>query len=281
MNGFINLIKPSGFTASDMVVKTRRILGQKKVGHLGTLDPLATGVLPIAVGKGTKLFNLLLDKKKTYRAFFTFGLSTDTLDSAGKITKSDGIVPSAELLEKLCRQMIGKQAQTPPAYSAKNVNGTRAYALARKGEEVLLPAKEIEVFGIELLRQFSPDTFEFEIVCSSGTYIRSIARDLAEKAGACAYMSALIRTAGGMFDIKDAITLDELQQLKESALIPVENAIADLPRYEFDERFYKKLDNGVKIPFEKSGYHSVYCRGELFGVGKSLDGKLDLEFYLK
>ncbi len=281
MNGFVNLIKPAGLTASDMVVKVRKALNTKKVGHLGTLDPLATGVLPIAVGKGTKLFNLLLVKEKTYRAFFTFGLSTDTLDSDGVVTQKCDKIPTVDEIKVACAKMVGKQDQMPPMYSAKSVNGTRAYVLARKGETVELKTKEIEIFSFEYIRQFNENTFEFEIACSSGTYIRSIARDLAQMMDTCAYMSALIRTKSGLFDIDKAITIEELFELKEQSLQPIDIAIKDLPRYDFDSKLYRKLSNGIKLPFDKQDYHTIYCNGELFGVGKSLNNLLDLEFYLK
>lgn len=281
MNGFVNLIKPSGPTSGDMVIKARKILGCKKIGHLGTLDPLAAGVLPLAVGKGTKLFDFLLNKTKTYRAFFTFGKETDTLDSQGTVTVKDMPVPSVETLKQLCVQMTGEQQQIPPAYSAKNVNGVRAYALARKGEQVSLKPKTIQIFSFDFIRQCSDDTFEFEISCSSGTYIRSVARDMAEAAGTTAYMSALIRTKSGVFDINNAVTLDEFASLGVDAVLPLEYALADVPRYDFDEKYYRALCNGVKLPFDSVDYHKIYCQDQLFGVGKGQNGCLDLEFYLK
>jgi len=281
MNGFVNLIKPAGLTASDLVIKVRKALNTKKVGHLGTLDPLATGVLPIAVGKGTKLFNLLLVKEKTYHAFFTFGVTTDTLDSEGIVTEKSNVIPNVDNVKLVCQKMVGIQQQLPPMYSAKSINGTRAYVLARKGETVELKTKEIEIFSLEYIRQYNHNTFEFEIVCSSGTYIRSIARDMAKMLGTCGFMSGLIRTKSGLFSIDDAITIDELFQQKELALQSIEIAIKDLPRFDFDSNYYRQLSNGVKLPFDKQNYHTIYCNNELFGVGKSQNNLLDLEFYLK
>jgi len=281
MNGFVNLIKPAGLTASDMVVKVRKALNIKKVGHLGTLDPLATGVLPIAVGKGTKLFNLLLEKEKTYRAFFTFGIETDTLDSDGAVISKSEIVPSVEEILSTCKKMIGRQSQIPPMYSAKSVNGTRAYLLARKGENVELKAKEVEIFSFDFIRQYNNNTFEFEIVCSSGTYIRSIVRDMAKLMGTCGFMCGLIRTKSGMFNIEDAITIDELFEKKGCILMPLEKVIEDLPRFDFAKKYLKPLSNGVKLPFDKNTYHRIYCDNQLFGVGVSKDEVLNLEFYLK
>ena len=179
------------------------------------------------------------------------------------------------------KKMVGKQDQIPPMYSAKSVNGTRAYVLARQGESIELKPKEIEIFSFEYIRQFNHNTFEFEIVCSSGTYIRSIARDMAKMLGTCGYMSALIRTKSGLFDVDDAVTIDELFEKKEMVLQPLDLAIKDLPRFDFDTKYYKQLSNGVKLPFDKQNYHTIYCNGELFGVGKSINNLLDLEFYLK
>ena len=257
MNGFLNVIKPSGLTASDVVVKVRKILNVKKVGHLGTLDPLAVGVLPVAVGKGTKLFNLLLNKQKAYRAFFRFGITTDTLDSDGIITETNDKVVTVDEVADVCKQMVGKQMQIPPAYSAKSVKGTRAYVLARNGNDVQLEPREIEIFKFELLKKVNSDTYMFDIICSSGTYIRSIVRDMAKKMSTVGYMPALIRAESGMFSLED------------------------IPRYEFDAEFCRKLNNGVKVPFECKDYRKIYCNGELFGIGKSKNGLLDLEYYLK
>ncbi len=281
MNGFLNVIKPSGLTASDVVVKVRKILNVKKVGHLGTLDPLAVGVLPVAVGKGTKLFNLLLNKQKAYRAFFRFGITTDTLDSDGIITETNDKVVTVDEVADVCKQMVGKQMQIPPAYSAKSVKGTRAYVLARNGNDVQLEPREIEIFKCELLKKVNFNTYMFDIVCSSGTYIRSIVRDMAKKMSTVGYMPALIRTESGMFSLEDALTLDEISLRKEKAILPIDFAISDIPRYEFDAEFCRKLDNGVKVPFECKDYRKIYCNGELFGIGKSKNGLLDLEYYLK
>lgn len=281
MNGFLNVLKPSGLTASDVVVKVRKILNIKKVGHLGTLDPLAVGVLPIAIGKGTKLFNLLLNKQKVYRAFFTFGKSTDTLDSDGKIVNSAFKIPTADEVESVCKQFIGKQMQVPPLFSAKSVQGTRAYVLARNGQDIQLSAREIEIFECKLLKKVSFDTYMLDIVCSSGTYIRSIARDVAKVLSTVGYMSALIRLESGLFSIDKSLTFDEISQQKENALLPIDFVISDIPKYEFDLANYSKLSNGIKLPFVCGGYRKIYCNGELFGIGKSKNGLLDLEYYLK
>ena len=152
MNGFINVLKPVGATASDMVVCIKHILHEKKIGHLGTLDPGASGVLPVAVGLGTKLFDFLTDKTKKYRAFFTFGKTTDTLDSYGNIVVDNGAIPSANQLQAVLSGFTGEFEQVPPVYSAKSVGGVRAYKLARNGIQVELKPRKINIYNISFTR---------------------------------------------------------------------------------------------------------------------------------
>ena len=282
MNGFINVLKPAGATASDVVVCLKYVLHEKKVGHLGTLDPGACGVLPVAIGQGTKLFNLLTDKVKHYRAFFTFGKTTDTLDSYGQVTQSNGSVPTKEQLVKALQAFCGEIDQVPPAYSAISVGGVRAYKLARGGEEIELKSRKVTVHKIELIKQKSDDTFVVDILCSAGTYIRSLARDIAYACGTIGYMSALIRLKSGCFDIENAYTLDQIRELKEKCIVDIMYPLQDLPTYVLDDKMYWDLDHGIKIacePFE--GYKNIYCKGVFFGVGEYIDGFLKLKYYLK
>lgn len=280
MNGFINVLKPVGATASDVVVCLKRIL-HEKVGHLGTLDPGASGVLPVAVGQATRLFNFLTDKVKVYRAFFTFGKTTDTLDSYGEVTATSR-VPTLEEVQKALPKLIGEVQQLPPAYSAISVNGVRAYKLARQGEEVQLKPRKVTVYDFRLVKQTSPDTFMFDVQCSAGTYIRSLVRDLAELCGAVGYMSGLIRLQSGVFDIAHALTLDEIRELGAKCVLDVTYPIADVERCDIDEKFYADLNFGRKVvcPFE-SGYRKIYCKNELFGLGTNVDGQLKLQYYMK
>ena len=281
MNGFINVLKPVCATASDVVVCVKHILHEKKVGHLGTLDPGASGVLPIAVGQGTRLFNFLTNKVKYYRAFFTFGKTTDTLDSYGVVTATSRLPTLAELQDALSK-LVGEIEQLPPAYSAISVNGVRSYKLAREGQEVQLKRRKVTVYDLRLVRQITADTFVFDVKCSAGTYIRAIARDLAEMCGAVGYMSGLIRLQSGAFDISDAFTLDEVRELGAKCLLPVTYPLADVERCDLDDKFYADLDNGRKVrcPFE-SGYRKIYCKGELFGLGTNVNGALKLQYYMK
>ena len=212
MNGFVNVLKPVGATASDIVVCVKHIF-REKAGHLGTLDPGASGVLPIAVGQATKLFDFLTNKTKYYRAFFTFGKTTDTLDSYGTVTETNGTLPNADDVSVALKHFCGQLNQVPPVFSAKSVNGVRAYKLARSGAQVELKPRTVTVYGIDLVSRLSADTFVIDIRCSGGTYIRSLARDIAAYCGTVGYMSGLIRLQSGCFDIARAYTLDEVREL--------------------------------------------------------------------
>lgn len=212
INGVIVLNKPTGMNSMSATSLVKRILHVKKAGHLGTLDPFASGVLPIAVGNATKLFEKHLKDNKTYRAIFKFGIETDTFDSDGTITNcQDGII-TKEQIENVLKNMTGTFDQIPPAYSAKKVNGVRAYELARAGEKVELKPKQITINDFSLICQLFGNTFLFEINCSSGTYVRSCCRDLAKALGTVGVMVGLVRTQSGEYDISNSILLDEVNE---------------------------------------------------------------------
>lgn len=282
MNGFINVLKPVGATASDVVVCVKHVLHEKKVGHLGTLDPGASGVLPVAVGQGTKLFNFLTNKVKYYRALFTFGLTTDTLDSYGEVTARSNILPTKEQVAAVLKQFEGAIEQAPPLYSAISVGGVRAYKLAREGVDVQLKTRPVEVYSFELIEQKSADTFAVDIKCSGGTYIRSLARDVAHSLGTVGYMSALIRLQSGCFDIQDAYTLDEIREKKEECLLSLDYPLRDVVKYVFDDSLFDDINFGRRVRCDGfEGYRKIYCKDTFFGLGKCLGGYLDLEYYLK
>lgn len=282
MNGFINVLKPVGATASDVVVCLKHVLHEKKIGHLGTLDPGASGVLPVAVGQAAKLFNFLTDKVKHYRAFFTFGVTTDTLDAYGQKTEVSNHIPDKAEILSVLNAFRGELNQIPPVYSAKSVGGVRAYKLARNGVEVELKPRKVTVFGIDLIEQKSRDTFVFDIRCSAGTYIRSLARDIAAACSCVGYMSGLIRLASGCFEIQDAYTLDEIKVLKEKCILDISYPLQDVGEYVFDDSLYDDLNFGRRVvcPFEQ-GYRKVLCKGDFFGLGKNVGGFLKIEYYLK
>ena len=275
VTGFVNLSKPAGMTSSDAVcivrgVLSRAIGGRQKTGHLGTLDPLATGVLPIALGKATALFDFLAFKTKRYVAEFTFGTTTDTLDRGGKTIRDGGRIPSAEEIAAVLARFTGEFMQTPPAYSAKSVNGRRAYSYARSGEAVELAPKLVRVDSFELIGG-REGVYEFAIECGGGTYIRSLARDVAEALGTCAYMSALTRTQSGPFTAESAVTPDEFRLAPEKHIIPAEFALGGLKKVALDENALKRMLNGIPAAatdIAEGEYAAVYDEyGALAGLG--------------
>ncbi|NCA66926.1 MAG: tRNA pseudouridine(55) synthase TruB [Clostridia bacterium] len=282
MNGFFNVLKPSGITSSDVVVIIRNFLrdktGQKlKVGHLGTLDPLGAGVLPVAVGSARKLFNYLLAKTKLYRAKFIFGLTTDTLDSDGVVTDT---IPCNITIDKVLAvlpSLIGSQEQLPPQYSSKCVNGVRAYKLARKGIEVELAPKLIIIHDIRVIES-AVNEYVFDIECGSGTYIRSICRDMAEALGTCGYMASIIRLQNGSFMIESAKTLEEIAADPDSAFITVEQYGATLPAFDVSPEFKHKIDNGVILTPANMPEELFLLRmgGEAYGIAISDKGRLKM-----
>lgn len=283
MNGIVNLYKPKGWTSRDAVNKVRSCLGTKEVGHMGTLDPQGEGVLPVGVGKATRLFDAFLKKDKVYEADFTFGYETDTLDGEGTITEQGGRIPSEAEVAAAIKKLVGEQMQIPPAYSAKSVGGVRAYDLARKGEKVELKPARVTIYDACVLGEKGA-TYRVSVHCSAGTYIRSVCRDLAYSLGSYATMTSIKRLRSGVFRIENSVTVDELVSLKEKAVIPVAEVLSDFPRVDVEDKLYEKLSNGVKLygielpdaPF------SVYCRGELFGLGEARDdGSLKIKTYLK
>ena len=281
MNGLINLFKPSGMSSARAVSRVKRILDEKTVGHMGTLDPMAEGVLVIGVGKSARLFDYITQSGKTYIAKFEFGYATDTLDALGTVTERTNDIPSSDAVLHAMQSLVGEIEQIPPAYSAKHVDGKRAYALARSGQTVELKPSRVTIYGVSLVCQPSPNEMVFEIDCSSGTYIRSICRDVAKMCGSLATMTFLRRTRSGMFDVSDSISLDELEAKKSSALVPPEAALTALPRYEVGTEFFDDMLHGRKLPCEIDGIARVYCNGVFFGVGYSENGTLKIKTYLK
>ena len=273
VTGFVNIAKPADMTSSDAVcivrgVLSRRIGGRQKTGHLGTLDPLAEGVLPIALGKATALFDFLAFKTKEYIARFTFGRTTDTLDRGGVFLADEGRVPTEDELKAALPRFLGDVMQVPPAYSAKSVDGKRAYDLARKGVMPELAARPVHIESIELLASNGAE-FTLRIVCGGGTYIRALARDIAAALGTVAFMSALTRTRSGMFTLEDAVTMDDFRAAPEEHIIPAGRALEGLPRLVLDHKEERMIANGVPVP-------SAYAAGESAAVFSADGGLLGL-----
>ena len=245
MNGIVNLYKPSNMSSNTACRKVGKILVEKKVWHLVTLDPLAEGVLPVTLGKCTKLFDYYLQKDKAYIADFTFGEETDTLDAEGEIIDKCNLIPKADEIENVLPYFIGEQEQVPPRYSAKKLGGVRAYDLARNNKDFELKPKLIYIYNLKLLKQINNTTFRFLIECSSGTYIRSIARDLAYKVNSLAYMSYLQRTKCGDFCIENSVNFNNIT---ENSVITIDELFRNIDKIEIllqDE--YKLFLNSSRV----------------------------------
>lgn len=283
MNGLVILNKESGISSNTACRKVGKLLGEKKVGHLGTLDVLASGVLPVALGKYTKLFDFFLQKQKEYIATFTFGCETTTLDSEGEIVNKSENIPTKVEIEKVLNKLVGVQDQLPPKFSAKKINGKCSYILARQNIEFELKPKKIEIFSIELLSQESSNSFKFKIICSSGTYIRSIARDLAYMLNSVATMTNLIRTKMGNFDIQNSYLLEDIERLRDKTILDANKIFCDFNKIEVGNEDIKKLLNGQSIStnFENTDDIIVWGDNEIIGIGNIFESKLKLKIHLK
>lgn len=281
MSGLILVDKPMDMTSFGVVARLRRITGEK-CGHSGTLDPMATGLLPVLVGKGTKLCELLTAGSKSYRGTVRFGIATDTGDITGEtIRESPDFCPEKEEILEILPRFIGRITQRPPIYSAIKVDGVPLYRHARKGREVEVPTREVEIFRFELIDyQKEKGEATFEVDCSKGTYIRSLFADLSIALGGCGTMSALRRVKTGSFDLKDAYPLEELmamaEQGKELPIIPLEQVLAFLPRYQPIEFFATLLKNGCEVSVKKlkdlpEGLCTVWQGETLMGLGEKLE----------
>ncbi len=276
--GFFNVDKPSGILSSTVVNKIKWLSGVP-AGHMGTLDPLASGVLPVGIGNAARLFNYFLEKEKEYIAEFTFGVDSDTLDSTGNLIRG-GYVPNEREIADVLPTFFGDIMQVPPKYSAKNVNGKRGYDLARAGVEFELEAKQVHIYGMELLGKVEGqgDAFRIKIKCGGGTYIRSLARDIAAALGTKAVMSALRRTQSGIFTIENALPFSILEsdpsvEELEKYLIPTERVLPFAP-LELSEMQEKKLLQGQQVRVEmEDGLYKIYQNGSFYGIGEVEQGK--------
>lgn len=256
--GVVCVLKPPGMSSSDAVTDVRRIFGERRVGHTGTLDPAAAGVLPICVGRATRLFDYLVDKQKEYIAQIRFGAATDTEDATGIVISSSNAVVSAERLQAVLPLFMGNIEQTPPMYSALNINGVKMYKLARRGDvssPVESKKRTVTIFELELMRQTAENTFLLRIVCSKGTYIRTLCKDIGDAVGIPAYMALLLRTRSGAFRLEDSHSIAELAELKEQgrlecAVTPMDMAVSHLPELRLtglSQRNRRLLVNGASI----------------------------------
>ncbi len=261
-SGILLLDKPSGPTSHDMVIALRRGAGQKQVGHAGTLDPLATGLLVICLGAATRLSDYMRGKDKRYRARVRLGQSTNTYDADGEITATSDTLPDRAAVEEALVKFRGPIQQQPPAFSAIKRAGKKAYELARAGEVVELEARPVEIYALELL-EWQPPEFTLDVLCSAGTYIRSLAHDLGQALGCGAHLTALRRTASGSFLLNEAVTLDDLQKAFEAGdwrryVRRADEAVADWPEVGLTAEAAARIQHGQPIPLEE--YADDYAR---------------------
>lgn len=247
-NGVINIYKEKGFTSHDVVAKMRGILQQKKIGHTGTLDPDAVGVLPVCLGNATRLADMLTDRDKEYEAAMRLGVKTDTQDLSGTVLEEKPVAVSEAEVETVIQSFAGGYEQVPPMYSALKVNGKRLYELAREGREVERRPRSVSLYRIEILSMQMPEV-SIRVSCSKGTYIRTLCHDIGEKLGCGAAMSSLKRTKSGCFTLDTAITLSELEQLRdaknvEKVLISVDAMFDELAQVHVPDIYIKAVQNG-------------------------------------
>ena len=254
-DGVINVYKEKGFTSHDVVAKLRGILRQKKIGHTGTLDPDAEGVLPVCLGRGTRLCDMLTDRTKAYRAVLLRGQETDTQDAGGQVIRRCGPEELAALTEEKVREavmsFVGPYDQIPPMYSALKVNGQKLCDLARAGKTVERKARPVEIFSISITETALPRV-TMEVECSKGTYIRTLCSDIGEKLGVGGCMEQLLRTRSGSFRMEDALTLGQIEDLRdkgelESRIVPVEALFADCPQVKAKPEYDRLVNNGNPI----------------------------------
>ncbi len=251
MQGLLLLNKPKGITSFSAVSKIKWLAQEKRVGHTGTLDPLATGVLPIFIGKATALSGILLDADKGYTATVKLGITTDTCDITGEVLSEKEVNITEEMLKEALNKFRGKISQVPPIYSALKKDGVRLYQLAREGKSVEIEPREVEIKTLNLL-EFSGDTFKIEVVCSKGTYIRSLCRDIGEELSCGATMTDLIRTSTSGFSLENTVSLDELTRENiENYILPEETALTYLKEVKVTEKQAIRFSNGGQLSYER------------------------------
>ena len=292
MNGIIIIYKPKGWTSHDIVAKVKKITGEK-VGHTGTLDPLATGVLPLLIGKGTLCSKYLMNHNKTYKVLLKLGIKKSTGDEEGDTLQQE--VVDEELLDEkkiktILESFLGEQEQIPPIYSAIKVNGKKLYEYARKGQEVKIEPRKINIYDIQLLETDKENKeIQFKVSCSKGTYIRSLCEDIAQSLGTVGYMKELQRTQVGDFMIEQSISIDDLISISKSdkskieeKIIGVEELFNNLENIELNERKLQLFLNGVKLSFNlKDGIYKIYSNQQFIGIGIVKDKFLKRDIVLR
>ncbi len=265
--GIVIIDKEKSWTSQNVVSKVKRILQVKKAGHIGTLDPLATGVLPVLLGEATKLSQYLMEHDKTYIATLQLGQKRDTGDEEGNVIQTCEVGNLEEKqVEQILKMFEGKQKQIPPQYSAIKVNGKKLYEYAREGESIEVPARDIEIYKMKLANiNVQEKQIVFEVSCSKGTYIRVLCEDIAEKLGTCGYMKNLQRVAVDHFSLENAV---KLENLSEEDIISVEDLYKNNPEIELNERKLELFLNGVMLTHHVAdGIYRVYSENRFIGLG--------------
>ncbi|HHU90746.1 MAG TPA: tRNA pseudouridine(55) synthase TruB [Clostridiaceae bacterium] len=281
MNGIIIVNKPTGITSFDVVSRIRRLYQIKKVGHTGTLDPDASGVLPLCIGKATKVIEYLMDEDKAYRVGLLLGAATDTQDATGSIILEKPVLVSDEEIETAINSFMGDQEQIPPMYSAVRIKGKRLYELARRGIEVERSPRPITIYKIDILnieRKSDKVHVTFEVECSKGTYVRTLCHDIGQLLGCGGHMNSLIRTRSGPFMLDDSYTLDDLEEIKskmklETALISMDKALLKMPSVYISHNNALRLKNGLSVPLGglTADFIRVYHESGVFlAIGKTI-----------
>ncbi|BFL76395.1 tRNA pseudouridine(55) synthase TruB [Finegoldia magna] len=279
MDCVINVFKEKGYTSQDVVSICKGILKTKKIGHAGTLDPDATGVLLLGVGKGTKITEYLMEYGKTYIFEMVFGTSTDTLDLSGNVTGFSDKTYDKEKLKQILDDLNGKTIeQVPPMYSAVKVNGKKLYEYARENKEIKRKSRKITIYNIELLHLLENSCI-IKVRCSKGTYIRVLIEDIAKKLDRLAYMKSLIRVNSGGFDIKDSIKIESLRKCNiDDVSFSVYESLTEMKSIKLDDNLYKKITNGVKVNINHKNIDNikVVCKNKFIGIGSIEDNILKM-----
>lgn len=286
MNGILNILKPPGMTSSDVIVYLRRLLGVKKAGHIGTLDPGACGVLPVCMGKATRLFDYLVDKDKEYIAEITFGITTNTQDQYGEVMERQNAQITEPLIINIIKKYSGAIIQKPSMFSAIKHEGRKMYELARQGTVVEVKDRQVFIHSIDILNQTSEHSWLLRIRCTKGTYIRTLCHDIGQEAGCGAYMSLLIRSTCGPFDIQSAFTLEQVKDLMEKgmiedALLPMDFAIMAIERADLNTSDFVSMRNGRNISLHgHDRLLRLYYNNSLMGIGQTIDGTCRIKTFL-
>lgn len=284
MNGILVVDKPSGWTSFDVIAKLRGILKTRKLGHSGTLDPMATGVLPVFAGGAARAVDMQPNHDKAYTALVRFGLATDTGDVTGETLETSDKIITREELETALAGFLGPQMQTPPMYSAVKINGTPLYKLARQGKTVERAARPVTFYRLELLSQKAPNEFEVAVECSKGTYVRTLVEDVGKALGCPACLAGLRRTKAGVFDLTGSHTLEEIQAAAdegrvEELFLPVETVFTHLENFTVNEDTEKRLLNGAPTyrVYKKNGVYRLQSANGFMGLGRVENNVLKVE----